>query len=567
MANSSPSIEDLLINENSKSAQSALDKKIHNISLKDKEKETEQQASVLGLPYVNLKGFPIAPEALVLMEKQKAIDADVVVFYYDEKEMRIATTDPKKETVTNTLKKLKKEYSANVALYLVSQNSFEYAIAFYDNLPQIKEIQSGVDVTEEDLIKWQKEISDYKKLQAVIQKASLTDIITIVIASSLQSKSSDIHIEAEEKEIKIRFRIDGVLNTVAVLPHKLWRKIISRIKLLSGMKMNIDTIPQDGRFTINMKNDKVDVRVSTIPTSYGESVVMRLLKSSSVGLPFEELGLRKSEYEKLEHEILKPNGMIITTGPTGSGKTTTLYAILNKLNDEETKIITLENPVEYKLKGINQSQIDHSRDYTFAKGLRSILRQDPDIVMVGEIRDNETAEIAVNAALTGHLVVSTIHTNSAAGTIPRFLAMDTPPFLLAPAINAIIGQRLVRKLCPDCKEEIELDSTVMKKVKTLLDTLPENFLKKNNLDLKNLKFFTAKGCDKCHDVGYKGRIGIYEIMIMTPEIEKLTLAGQATEYELQKIATKDGMITMAQDGVLKAIEGTTSIEEVFKKAE
>jgi len=294
---------------------------------------------------------------------------------------------------------------------------------------------------------------------------------------------------------------------------------------------------------------------------------MRLLKSSSVGLKFEDLGLRGEAFEKLKQEITKPNGMIITTGPTGSGKTTTLYAILNKLNDEETKIITLEDPVEYKLEGINQSQIDHGKEYTFAKGLRSILRQDPDVVMVGEIRDGETAEVAVNAALTGHLVISTIHTNSAAGAIPRFLAMGTQAFLLAPALNAVIGQRLVRKICEHCKVEDVLDHTLLTKAKEALATISEASQEKQEVNLNKLTFYKGTGCEQCNNIGYKGRIGIYEIMTITQEVEQLVLKNEATEFKLQEIAVKNGMITMVQDGILKALEGITSVEEVFKKAD
>ena len=289
--------------------------------------------------------------------------------------------------------------------------------------------------------------------------------------------SSDVHIEAEEKGIAVRFRVDGILQEVALLDREQWKRIINRIKLIASLKMNVTDQAQDGRFSIFQKNKTIDVRTSTIPTSYGESVVMRLLNPDSISLAFEELGFRAPMLKKLQKEVEKPNGMIITTGPTGSGKTTTLYAILKKLNTKDVKIITLEDPVEYKVEGLNQSQIDYSKDYTFAKGLRSILRQDPDIVMVGEIRDLDTAEIAIQAALTGHVMLSTIHTNDAAGAIPRFLSMGVKPFLLAPALNAIMGQRLVRKICKDCKEEMTLDAETLELVKNscrVFQTRPES---------------------------------------------------------------------------------------------
>jgi type II secretory ATPase GspE/PulE/Tfp pilus assembly ATPase PilB-like protein len=297
---------------------------------------------------------------------------------------------------------------------------------------------------------------------------------------------------------------------------------------------------------------------------------MRLLRPSSIELGFEDLGLRGKAFEQLKREMKRPNGMIVNTGPTGAGKTTTLYAILKKLNNPETKIITIEDPIEYQLEGISQSQT--SEKYTFAQGLRSIVRQDPDILMVGEIRDLETAEISIQAALTGHLVLSTIHTNNAAGTIPRFLSMGTKPFLLAPALNALIGQRLVRRICDHCKTEDILDDETLNKIKEVLEKLPEE--EKKLIDFKNLpagrqglKFYKGKGCVACQEIGFKGRRGIFEIITMNKEIEKLILSGSASEYDIIDIAIKNGMVTMLQDGLIKAIKGVTTVGEVFRVAE
>ncbi len=296
---------------------------------------------------------------------------------------------------------------------------------------------------------------------------------------------------------------------------------------------------------------------------------MRILRPKSIALEFENLGLRGRAWEQLQHEITRPNGMIVTTGPTGSGKTTTLYAILKKLNQPEVKIITLEDPIEYKLSGINQSQIDHEKSYDFAKGLRSILRQDPDIVMVGEIRDLETAEISIQAALTGHLVVSTIHTNSAAGAVPRFLSMGVKPFLLAPAINAIIGQRLVRRLCKTCKVPAMLEPAIALQIKNVLAEIPKNSGYAVKTDA--LAFFTTppekNTCPDCNGLGYKGRLGIYEVLIMTKDIENLILTGNVSEYQMESAAKQQGMITIAQDGLLKALDGLTSVEEILRVAE
>lgn len=545
-------------------AKEKFEEKMQEIKIKEKEKVTEEQAQSLSLPYISLKGFPISPETISSISKKQSEDLKIICFFNNAGQIRVGAVDPKREEIKELLFQLEERFHGKTMLYLISEESFKHAFKLYEAIPEIKKVSSGVTITAEELTKFRKELKSFKDLNEKIQKANITNIIAMIIASALENRASDIHIEAEEKDVKIRFRIDGILQDAATLDKTIWPKIISRIKVIAELKINIEDEPQDGRFTIFIEEGKTDVRVSTLPTAYGESAVMRLLKSTATSLQFEELGLKGRAGEKLEREIKRPNGMIITTGPTGSGKTTTLYAILNKLNKPEIKIITLEDPVEYKLEGINQSQIDYSKDYTFAKGLRSILRQDPDIVMVGEIRDLETAEIATQAALTGHLVISTIHTNSAAGAIPRFLSMGTKPFLLAPALNAIIGQRLVRKVCEKCKEEIKLDEKTLKRVKEILSKLPEQEEKPN---LDKLKFYHGKGCDACNNIGYKGRVGIYEIMNMNPKIEKIILSGKLSEYDIQEIAVKDGMVTMVQDGLLKALDGITTVEEVFRVAE
>lgn len=551
----------------SEEAKEKFEEKMAEIALKEKEKVAAEKASVLGFPYINLKGFPISPETLTSIPKEIAEKLKVICFLNTGTEIRIGAIDPTNPEIQELLLSLEDKFHGHAAAYLISEQSFNSAFKLYATIPVPRKIVTGVEITETDLIKFEKEIKNFRELNQKIQKASITDIVTMVIASSIQARSSDIHIEAEEKDIKVRFRIDGVLHDAASLPKDLWSKVISRVKLLAGLKINITGIPQDGRFTITIKEGKIDVRVSCLPTAFGESVVMRLLMPVTAGLHFEDLGLWEPAFSQLKRETERPNGMIVTTGPTGSGKTTTLYAILNKLNEPGIKIITLEDPIEYRLPGINQSQVDYSRDYTFAKGLRSILRQDPDVVMVGEIRDIETAEIAIQAALTGHLVISTIHTNSAAGAVPRFLSMGAKSFLLAPALNAVIGQRLVRRICENCKEEDKLDSETQERVKKILTKLPEEVKKKYQADLKSLKFYRGRGCEACNNIGYKGRIGIYEILIMSPEIEKIILSEKVSEYTMQDIAAGAGMVTMVQDGLLKALAGITSVEEIFEAAE
>jgi len=548
---------------NDESAAAKFSVKEKKLKIKELERLTKQAADTAGLPYVDLFGFPISPEALVLIDEAEAKALSAICFYYDGKNIRLASLEPQDEKVAALAKKLSEKYFAEANLYLVTENSFNYALEMYKTIPKVREVIRGVKVTEEELNKYGEKLSSFKDLQAEINQAQITEIVTMIMAAAVKSDSSDIHIEAEEKLIKVRFRIDGVLHDVASLDKSSWNKIISRMKLLASVKINITDKPQDGRLSIYLKDDRIDIRVSFLPTNFGESVVMRLLRSSSVGLEFNDLGIRDRAFDQLKREVERPNGMIITTGPTGSGKTTTLYAVLKKLNNPETKIITIEDPIEYQLTGVNQSQA--SKNYTFAQGIRSIVRQDPDIVMVGEIRDLETAEISIQAALTGHLVLSTIHTNDAAGAVPRFLSMGAKPYLLAPALNAMIGQRLVRKVCQKCKREVKLADEILKRVKDLLGELLEADKKK--IDFDNLKFYEGAGCEACQGLGYKGRIGIYEVLIMNQEIEKLILGGQASEYDMRDNAKKNGMITMVQDGLLKALDGITSVDEVFRVSE
>jgi len=541
-----------------------LEGKLLDMKIKELEEKTSQIAHLSGVPYINLIDFPISPEALSLISESDALNHRVVCFYRTEQVAKLATTNIENSALADFFEQLQGGYGVKTELYLISENSFAFAFKRYATLPKIIKSVKGVEISPQDFEFFQNKIKTFKDLDQEIQKVKTSDLLTLIMASSTQSRASDIHIEAEETSVEVRFRVDGVLVKVAEIEKKFWTQTISRIKLISGLKMNVNDKPQDGRFTIYLPTEKIDVRVSCLPTSYGESVVMRLLKSSAATLSFEDLGFRPEVAVILKKEIEKPNGMIVTTGPTGSGKTTTLYAILNKLNDPEIKIITLEDPIEYHLKGINQSQVDHSKDYTFANGLRSILRQDPDVVMVGEIRDVETADIAIQAALTGHLVISTLHTNDAAGALPRLLSMGVKPYLLAPAINAIIGQRLIRKVCQECKKETVLTSETVDRVKKILEQIPQSAGVK--VDLNNLKFFQGQGCPKCQGMGYRGRIGIYEVFHLDADIEKALLGSDMSEYKMRELTEKQGMITMSQDGILKALDGLTTVDEVFRVA-
>ena len=413
----------------------------------------------------------------------------------------------------------------------------------------------------------------------IIRDAPVAKIVGTILEYGLKSRASDIHIEPLEDRTRIRYRIDGILTEKLSLPKKVHDAVVSRVKILSEMKIDEKRIPQDGRFNFKMEDYEVDLRVSTLPTVHGEKIVMRLLRKTG-GVPsLQDLGLRGTALKNFEAQVVKPHGIILITGPTGSGKTTTLYSVLTKINTTSVNIITLEDPVEYQIAGVNQVQINPQAGLTFASGLRAFLRQDPNIIMVGEIRDRETAELAIQAALTGHLVFSTIHTNSAAGALPRLLDMGGEPFLIASSVNAIEGQRVVRKICQACKEELTPPSEVIEDLQNVLGTLYsaalergvdstlEGVITNKNQTTKNKpSIFKGKGCSECGGTGYKGRIGIYEVLVVSEKIGKLILE-HSPASKIEQQAKEEGMITMKQDGYLKVLEGLTTLEEVLRVAQ
>jgi len=536
-------------------------KKQGEIKIKEIETKTANLAQSMGLDYVNLVGFPISPEALALISEEKTRQLQMVCFFYDGKNIRLGCLNPTPQ-IKEEIKKLQDKYFTNIKLYLISPNSFQQALEAYKAMPKTKKYDRGVEITETNLEKFKEAISNYKTLNEKINEVNITDVITLMLATAIKVGASDIHIEAEEKGVVVRIRIDGVLQEAAIIDREKWRRIISRLKILARVKINIDNKPQDGRYTIYLKNRKIDVRCSFLPTAHGESVVMRLLDSEATVLELESLGVRPEIMSTLKKEISKPNGLILTTGPTGSGKTTTLYAIINQLNKPGTKIITLEDPIEYQLPGINQSQVDSKHGFSFSEGLRSVLRQDPNIVMVGEIRDLETAEISVQASLTGHLVLSTLHTNDAAGVIPRLIDIGVKPYFLVPSINAVIGQRLVRKLCPHCRQEHLLNIEDTEQINKILAVISPKAGINIPATLPTV-YRAGEGCKNCNFTGYKGRDGIFEVFTMDDNIKQLTI-DRAPSFKILQQAIENGMITMLQDGILKVLEGTTSLEEIYR---
>lgn len=551
----------------SETVQDKFDEKMEVIELQDLEEQTQSRANVYGMPYINLIEFPIGPDILGTLPESTARQYKALVFYKEDNQMRLGIVDPDQPNLPQLYRDLQREHpGVEMKNYLISQHSFDVALKLYKGVVKIRKVEYGVHITAGQLENYQQKLRTYTDLETQLQTANMTNAFAMIISMALNANSSDIHIEARKEDAIIRFRIDGVLTDVAKVEIARLASLVNRVKSIAELKLNINSIPQDGSISIEMdKGEALDIRVSTLPSAFGESIVMRLLKSSSVGLSLADLGMRETVYKRLKAEIEKPNGMIITTGPTGSGKTTTLYAILNTLNSPETKIITLENPIEYKLKGIVQSQIDHSQAYTFDRGLRSILRQDPDIVMVGEIRDEETAKTAVDASLTGHLLLSTIHTNDAAGAVPRLMGMGIQGIYLAPSLNAVIGQRLVRKLCDACKKPAPLSAEYATRAREWVAAIPENSGEQKP-DVDAVTWYQIVGCEACGNSGYKGRTGIYEVFSMSAEIEKEIISGQVSEYEMKSILHDAGMLTMGQDGLLKAADGITTLDEVFRVA-
>jgi type IV pilus assembly protein PilB len=523
---------------------------------KFEEEETQKQAEEQNIPYINLYGFPVDSQVLNLLPQQQAETLQAAVFYKEGRSLKLGAVEfsPRLNLVLKQLQ----DQSYVVETYLISLSSFKHIFEGYSKILKGGRKSDAINLKSSDY-----KISSLKDLAKKFFTVSATEVIDELLGAALHLEASDIHLEPEATNVKVRFRIDGVLQDVLTLNLILHHQLISRIKILSKLKLNIISTPQDGSFSLTFDDSPIDIRVSVIPSAFGESIVMRLLRQDKGSLKFEELGITGLAQERILHEMTKPNGMILTTGPTGSGKTTTLYAILNKLNEPGVKIITLEDPVEYKIQGITQTPIDANAGMTFAAGLRAILRQDPDIIMVGEMRDLETSEIACQAALTGHIVLSTLHTNDAPSAVPRMLDLGIRSFILAPAINAIIGQRLVRKICPACKQSYKLPGNLQSRVDMILQSIPRT----SRADVpKDLTFYHSPGCAKCNGLGYKGRVGIYEVFAISDAIEEL-INRPATTTEIKKQAITEGMLTMAQDGVLKVLQGITDVEEVFRVTE
>jgi len=529
------------------------------------ERDARRRAARNNLEYIDLSTAPINVEAFDLISEETAKKAKAAPIEIKEQRLALAVYDPELPETKNLINDLKaKGYQLKVLVTTLGH--LEYAWSFYKfSTKKTEEITGRVRIDEKRLTELKSGLTTLdgikNSLDVLGQAGGQTaQILEIVLAGAMANRASDIHFEPTKQIVNLRLRIDGILHDVFNnFKHNIYSYLLSRIKLLSGLKINIHDEPQDGRFTIKFPDKEVEVRVAIAPSEFGEVTVMRLLDPETISLDLPQLGLRKDDLEIIERELKRPNGMILNTGPTGSGKTTTLYAFLKHKKSPEIKIITIEDPIEYHLEGIEQTQVDEEAGYTFANGLRSLMRQDPDVILVGEIRDKETGEIGVQAALTGHLVFSTLHTNTAAGAIPRLLDLGVKASSIGPALNLVIAQRLVRRLCLECKKEkTKLVDDLKIKIQNFLTKLPERVNKDN---FKEIKIFESVGCPKCNNTGYKGRIAIYELLLVGPEMEEL-ITSQAGEPKIQKFALEQGMVTMQQDGILKVISGITTFEEV-----
>ncbi len=471
--------------------------------------------------------------------------------------LSLATDDPNSEKIQELIDYLKEHNKVGIELYETARDEIDTQLARYLGAQGKVEDREGVQNIQ-PVLSQQKDVMTIEELEQVIQSAIIPNIVTSLLNYALNKRASDVHVEPLEDVVRIRLRVDGNLTQMVSIPRYFRSALISRIKILAQMKIDEQRVPQDGRFEVDFHGQAIDIRVSTLPTVYGEKVEMRLLNKDQGVMTLEQLGVTGRSFEVLIQAISRPYGVVLATGPTGSGKSTTLYAILNRIAHPDTNVVTLEDPVEYEITGINQSQVKPAIGYTFAEGLRAVLRQDPNIIMVGEVRDLETASMVTHAALTGHLVLTTLHTNDAAGALPRLINMGVEPFLITSSINAIIAQRLVRKLCVACRRETTLPSPLLDTIHTELEKL-KGF---PQMVKANYTFYEAVGCKECED-GYIGRIGIFEILPMSDTIESLAVAKQPSTA-IGNAAIEEGMITMRQDGILKALKGITSIDEVWR---
>lgn len=542
-----------------------------------KKQEEEELVQILaeqkyGIPFVDLKNMPIENEALRYVSEKDAREWQLAPFKILGKNLHIAIRTPERREVEAFGHDLQQK-GITPHFYMASLASLEKVWERYTELSYASTSRvGGLDISNEVITELSQKLQTIDSIKKEVERLLSTNeshkvshLLEIILAGAIAVNASDVHIEPEEKFVRLRFRLDGVLQDIFHFGYDIHKLLNSRLKLISGMKLTTQAIAQDGRFSIYLGAEEISMRVSVVPGAYGEGIVMRILNPKSIQVNLEDMGIDDKLYEIMMEEIKKPNGMILITGPTGSGKTTTLYAFLRKIYSPEIKMMTIEDPVEYHLEGITQTQTENEKGYGFLEGLRAALRQDPDVIMVGEIRDSETAKIAVEAALTGHLVFSTLHTNNAAGVIPRLIDLEVNPKIMVSALTLSIAQRLVRKLCMECKKQVESpDPKEIELLRTILKAAQaegKDLAKYNVAPDMEIKLFEPVGCPACNFSGYKGRMGVFEAIHTDPEIEKI-IPQNPSEREIKKVAERQGIFDMKEDGVVKILKGITSLAEV-----
>lgn len=536
----------------------------HNLVPSDK--IIQAKAQIFNVPFIKLEGRAIAADVLNLVPEPAARRYHIIPFEKKGEELWVAMVDPLDIQV---MQFIEKRAGLRVKPFLAQAEDILKAISDQYSQNLTSDVTSAL-----------KEVASVKPLEQIqtgpeiLHEAPVSNIINQLLEYAIKSRASDIHIEPQEDRTRVRYRVDGILQEKVLLPKVVHDALVSRIKILSVLKIDEKRLPQDGRFTFTFEQNIIDLRVSTVPTVFGEKVVLRLLPKSSGAPTLLELGLRGSSLKTLESQMLRPHGIILVCGPTGSGKTTTLYSVLSKISTTRVNVVTIEDPVEYQIPGVNQVQVNTGVGLTFASALRSFLRQDPNIIMVGEVRDSETADLAIQAALTGHQVFSTVHTNSASGAPPRLLDMGVEPFLLTSALNAVVGQRVVRKICPHCRVEFNAPQEVVENIKKVLGKFLPASPRLTSTKVQDepafvntaMRLFKGKGCSFCANTGYLGRVGIFEALSISEQIVKLILE-HASAGAIEEAAVASGMVTMKQDGYLKALEGVTTMEEVLRVAQ
>lgn len=530
--------------------------------------ELEKKAASLGMDALKRVPKNIEASVINMIPQEVALKNHMVAFAKDGSSVQVAMDDPQNINALNVLRFIAEKEAVEITIFLASGEMVDEMLNFYARPTEM--VKEAVQSYKKDIV-FNDEVdnkNEERKREEVLKDAPVTKLVQVIISHAIEGKASDIHIEPMDKDYRVRFRVDGILHVSLILPKEIGPVVVSRVKILANLKIDEKRKPQDGRFRLTNNDKDIDFRVSTLPVISGEKITMRILDKDVGIADVESLGLLGSALKNIRAAIDETYGMILVTGPTGSGKSTTLYALLKILNNEERNIITLEDPIEYNIEGLNQSQIKPEIGYTFANGLRTILRQDPNIIMVGEIRDAETAELAVHAALTGHLMFSTLHTNTATGAIPRLIDMGIEPFLLSSSLRLVVAQRLVRMICEECKEEKKVAESIKKQIAEEIKDISEEELKEYNLKPnQEIKFYHGKGCDSCNGTGLKGRVAIYEVVPVTDPIREIMVEKRGNENLILAERDKMRVLTIKQDGILKILAGITTVEEIERVVE